>query len=354
MIKNRTITIIADDKIPLLAETFGQTNINLISKPGCLITKNDLIDGDLLLVRTVTPVNETLLKGTSIKFVGSATAGFDHIDRTWLNENGIRWSSAQGCNAQAVSEYVLSCIARLQINKQLTKSKLKVGLIGVGHTGNRVLYYLRKLGYNVLCHDPPKALQDKNFSSVPLTEFFDRDLICIHASLNEYPQFPSFHLVDHSFLEQLKPGCVILNVGRGAIVNNQALSSSTHIIPCLDVWENEPNINFDLLQKCIIATPHIGGYSFAAKQRATIMLYRQAQRLFELPEINEANLIPQKNKKIELSSESNWQEAVLSCFDPMAETQRMKTTLLTNPKNIQVLFENLRREYQLRPEFLSN
>lgn len=351
MYKKNTILIVADDKIPFLNETFGQVG-SLICKPGHLITQQDLTKADILLVRTLTKVNKELLENTPVQFVGSMTAGFDHIDHAWLQQQHINWGIAKGCNAQAVAEYVICCIAALQQQNQLPTKKLKVGIIGNGAVGSRVVNYLRTLSDKILCNDPPKALQDKTFHSVPLSEFQNLDLICIHASLDTHPQFPSYHLIGQAFLAQQQPNCVILNASRGAIIDSQALWAAKHIITCLDVWENEPDINLELLQRAAIATFHIAGYTLAAKQRATLMIYQQAQTIFNLPKLNSNHFIKMNANKINLHPGSNWQKQALAYFNPLLETEMMKETLLKNPQQTIALFNKLRQEYVLRPEFL--
>lgn len=279
MSKKTIPKLIADEKIPLVTELFGP-HAQIIRKSAAAITRDDLMDAQLLLIRSVTPVNAHLLQGTSIQWVGAASAGTDHIDREFLKQNNISLADALSCNAVAVAEYVVCCIAGLKQQGILTHSSLRAGVIGVGYVGAQVVEKLLSLGFEVICNDPPREKRNANFKSTPLDHFENLDLICLHSSLNTQPPFATYHLIDHAFLQRQKPGCVLLNAARGAVLDSQAALQNDHIHFCLDVWENEPHIQLDLLNKCILATPHIAGGTLEAKYRATFLLYQQAQKFF--------------------------------------------------------------------------
>ncbi len=189
--------IVVDNLIPLVDELFRDQI--LIKKPGQSIRREDLVDADILWVRTLTPVTPQLLQGTSIKFVGSATAGFDHIQTKWLEEQGIGWGYAPGSNAGAVAEYVDCCIAALQTQGLLNGNHLTAGIIGVGYAGSEVARHLSAQGFSLLLNDPPKQECDKSFQSVPLDQFKTVDLVCVHASLTNTGKFPSYHLLNDDF-----------------------------------------------------------------------------------------------------------------------------------------------------------
>ncbi len=340
--------IIADDKIPLIAELFG-IHAQVIQRPGPLITHDDLKDADVLLVRTVTDVSRELLAGTSIKFVGSATAGIDHLDCDWLDQSRIRWSDAKGANAQAVADYVLACIAALQSRNWLSQNP-KIGIIGVGEIGRKVLNSIQVLGYEYRLNDPLRDLIEPEFQSTPLEDFADLDLICIHTPLTTEGDFPTHHLIDEAFLKRLNPRSVIVNAARGGIIDELALLNLEHKpTVCLDVWENEPNLNLNMLRLAKIATPHIAGYSQEAKYRATLMLYESLRPLFNLPEIQWGNWLSSSSRHLDLQ-DPEWGKTVLSLYNPFKDTEKLKSILL-NTVHLPESFEQLRREYVLRSEF---
>lgn len=339
------LTILADDHIPFVNDLFGSYG-KLLLMPGNSIQNSNLKKVNVLLTRSITKVNATLLKGTPVEFVGSATAGFDHIDHEWLAKQLISWSYAPGANAVAVSEYVLHCIAFLR-KKGFLQRAANVGIVGVGHVGKIVSTRLQKIGFSVFYNDPPRAIYEKKFTSTPLESLTEMDLICLHTPLTKVGKFPTYHLIHNSLLKRLKPNCVLLNAGRGEVVDNQALSQQKHIISCLDVWENEPHINLGLLKIATIATPHIAGYSKEAKLRASLMIHEAFLKHFHI-----TNLHRSKNPQIEKKTIVNIQECktvediLLKIYDPNKETKAMKELLINNKG-----FENLRCSYPLRSEF---
>ncbi len=268
--------IIADEKIPLVQDYFGKNN-ELILKPGRTLSHDDVKEADMLLVRSVTRVNETLLKDTAVKFVGSVSAGIDHLDIEWLNKKNIMWRAAQGSNAAAVAQYVLCVIAALQKMKLLAEKNLRAGVIGVGFVGKEVVEKLKMLGIEVFQNDPFRADAEKDFISTSLEKFNEFDLILLHTPLTRDGKYPTHHLIDKNFLKKQKKHSVLLNAGRGAVIDSDALKKyGKHLVCCLDVWENEPNIDREILNFATIATPHIAGHTIQAKNRATKMIFDAA------------------------------------------------------------------------------
>lgn len=349
--------IIADDQIPLATELFGR-EATVVQKPGNSIQAADLLDADILLVRTLTTVNSQLLKGTNVKFVGSATAGFDHIDEKWLTQQGIQFAYAPGCNAQTVGEYVVYCIAALKQRNILLKPKNKkyrAGIIGVGQTGSQTLKNLQTLGFDIICYDPLRKIhgpnfKSPNFKSIDLAEFKDLDLICLHTPLTREEPFATYHLIDEKFFQR-NPNAIVINAGRGAVINTNSLLNLESIICCLDVWENEPNINLRLLNKSTIATPHIAGYSLEAKFRASVMIYTQAQEFFNWPthHYNLNQFLP--DVEISTSKTASWEEILMSLYNPLQHTVQMQNLLNSNPERVAENFEIFRKSYQWRREF---
>lgn len=342
--------IIADDQIPLLDELFPEAV--LIKKPGAHIQRADLIDADMLLVRTLTRVDAALLAGTAVRFVGTATAGYDHLDIQWLSSQGIAWAYAPGANAVAVVEYVLCAIAALQTQGVLCGQSLRAGVIGVGQVGAKVAQALSAIGMQVIVNDPPRAAREPAFDSVPLAEFRDLDLICLHPALVKTGDYPSFHLLNDDFLARQQPGMVLLNASRGAVLDTQVLLRQHHLRLCLDVWESEPEINLALLNQAQIATPHIAAYSLNAKHQASRLLYRQAKVFFSL---RGGPVLPFENEgqheRVIKPISSDWKNLALAKFNPLALTAVMQQFLLTDTAT---RFLKLRKEYPWRESFLDD
>lgn len=346
------LKIIADDKIPYVRELFSPI-AEVILLPGNRINRGDLQDANALLTRTITQVNADLLSDTPVSFVGSTTAGHDHLDTPWLDQHKIAWAYAAGVNAIAVAEYVLCCVADLRKRNLLPKAGGRAAVIGVGHIGSCVADHLEKIGMTVIKNDPPRAQHDMDFISTPLTQLTDVDFISLHTPLSKNGEFATFHLINHEFLKQLKPGCVLLNVARGENVDTSALLNNKHVIACLDVWENEPAINLDLLKHTTLATPHVGGYSKQAKLNATLMIYKQLLTHFQLNAAPLPPSLPALHEKISVPIENyqSWEDVILQIYQPSIDTKKMRELLLKNPQQTSTLFEKMRREYPLRNEF---
>lgn len=342
------IKILADDCISFVSELFSEWG-ELILKPGGQIKRHDLLDVNALLTRSITPINADLLDRTSVKFVGSATAGFDHIDQAFLKQQSIALAFSAGANAIAVAEYVLYCVAFLQKKNLLSREKTTVAIVGVGRVGSAVSARLKKIGFTVFHHDPPRAELENNFISTPLPSLTNIDLFCLHTPLIKTGKFPTYHLINELFLKKMKPGTILLNAGRGPVIDNNALLRQDHVIACLDVWENEPEINTELLKKVIIATPHIAGYSKSAKLRATFLIYEAFLKHFHLSETHQFKELQKLQEKTTLLNIENCdtvEDVLLKIYNPANETQSMRESLLRNPDQ----FENLRRHYPLRNE----
>lgn len=342
--------IVADVHIPFVKEYFGIYG-ELIMKTGRTIARPDVEDADILLVRSVTHVDEKLLTDTSVKFVGSVTAGADHLDTKWLDEVGIAWSVAVGFNAPPVADYVVSVVAALQSKGLLTNKQRKACVIGVGNVGKLVVERLKLLNFDVTLCDPIRAEHEKDFLSLPFQELTDFDLISLHVPLTKSGKHPTHHFIDKDFLLRQKSDCILLNASRGAVINSQhLLQYGTHLLWCFDVWEFEPKIEKTILEKTIIATPHIAGYSVQSKMRGIDIIYRIAC---------EKNLIPQQvisprsMQKQQLSfadGEHTWQSIVLGTFNPLVITAMMKTILLP-AADYAHLFDEIRNAFNYRYEF---
>lgn len=342
--------IIADENIVSLAELFGAHG-EVVSLPGRKITAADVKNADVLLVRSVTRVNKDLLQGSSVKFVGSCTIGTDHLDSTWLEEQGIYWQYAPGCNANAVVDYVIAAMYALNLNVDALKN-FTIGIVGCGNVGSRLQKRLDKLGIKTLCCDPPlvdKHKPGKNKTDVKyysLAEVLSQsDMVCLHTPLTTSGLHPTFHLINESNLPSLKHNAILLNAGRGAVVDNQALLVHMNAYPefcaVLDVWENEPKISKALLAKVNVATAHIAGYSVEGKQKGSEMIYKAFCKYFSIT----ASSSVEKEESIILDARQfkTLRELVLACYDPLKDNDELRHT--------PAAFDQLRKFYIYRREF---
>ncbi len=339
--------LLADQDIPLVEHYFG-SSFDIILKAGRTIQPADLIDIDMLIVRAVTRVDQTLLGHSSVSFVGSVTSGADHLDRTWLTRAGIEWRIAKGCNAMAVVEYVICVIAVLNTMGFLAQEKPRAAVIGVGEIGSKVVSTLTQLGFDVLQCDPLRAQQEPDFPHTPFEKIEQVDLISFHVPLTRDHDYSTYHLVNKRFLQQQQSNCVLINTSRGDIIPFSELKRyGQHLLWCLDVFEDEPDIDLAILQQALIATPHIAGYSVQSKHRGIHMIYEaavQAQKMLPLLQ----DVLPMKRKIVSLdSSITTWQKVVLQLFNPLEMTERMRQQLLAQPKS----FDLLRKRFTDRYEF---
>lgn len=283
--------IVADENIPLVDAFFNRLG-EVVRLPGRTMTAADVRDADALIVRSVTPVNPVLLAGSKVRFVGTCTIGVDHLDKAYFAEQAIAWSSAPGCNANSVVEYVYAALCHLNINWL----PVKFGIIGCGNVGGLLYKRLKAQGVDVRCYDP-NLTPAQNPDLTSLEEVLACDVISMHTPLVTAGPHPSFHLLGSTELRQLKPGAVLINCGRGPVIDNQALlavlNERADLRLVLDVWEPEPNISLDLLDKVLLGSPHIAGYSYDGKLNGTEMIYRAlCQHLDQLPQASLAQLVP--------------------------------------------------------------
>lgn len=336
------IKIVADRHIPHVEDLFSGWG-ELICLPTGQIVPENINDADILIIRSVTNIDYKLLKSSSVRFVGTATAGTEHLDTDWLEQQNIQWSASPGCNAQAVTDYILCCIAYLLTTEQLT-SNGAAGIIGVGEVGSRVSTLLQQLGYEVICHDPPRADRENTFSSTPLSQFSNLDIICCHPSLTRSGPHPSFHMLDKTFFTRQKNGCVLINASRGSVINSKdLLNYGKHLTWCLDVFEHEPSISNEILQHCNIATPHIAGYTQLAKWRAIKYIHDKACEFFQK---NPSELVaPASSIPIHIYN-NDWEQAALSVYNPTKTTDELKNI----KENIADHFTSIRNTFTYRDE----
>lgn len=269
--------ILVDENMPFARELFSRTG-EVTAVNGRAITKAELKDADALMVRSVTKVDADLLDGTSVKFVGTATAGTDHIDDAFLATQGIRFAAAPGCNAVAVVEYVLSALLFLAERDAFRLADRTVGIVGVGNVGSRLQSRLEALGIATLLCDPPRADRGESGVFCALDKLVaEADILTFHTPLINEGRYCTRHLADVRLLQSLKPGTIVINACRGEVTDNTALMTVLNqrddLSVVLDVWEAEPDIPRALLAKVDIGTAHIAGYTLEGKARGTLQVF---------------------------------------------------------------------------------
>ncbi|XOZ34064.1 4-phosphoerythronate dehydrogenase [Halomonadaceae bacterium KBTZ08] len=347
------LRIVADENIPALTRCFGDFG-DVRTLAGRAIRQSDLLEADILLVRSVTRVDQSLLAGTPVRWVGTATIGTDHLDTEWLERAGIGWSSAPGCNAEAVADYVLAVLALAAREQERCLLDGSVGIVGFGNVGSRVHRRLRALGVDTRVTDPPLA--DKGVAGLAsIDEVLACDRIALHAPLVRTGRWPTEHLLDASAIQALSGDQVLVSAGRGAVVDNAALltrleASDGGPWTALDVWEGEPLIDPRLAARARIATPHIAGYSLEGKLRGSVML---ARALCEWLGVGAApsleSLVPEATKLAPL--ETDLEATLLSAYDPRRDARQLQAELAGAPAERASAFDRLRKEYPVRREF---
>jgi len=344
--------IVADENIPELQATFADKDFQFVCLPGRQITSEDLSDADVLIVRSVTQVNEALLKNTPVKFVGTCTIGTDHLDIEYLKRAGIAWANAPGCNANSVVEYVFSALAVL---KQSLQGK-RFGIIGCGNVGGHLHRRLKSLSVDCYCYDPFLNRTD-NPDLCDLDTVLNCDIISMHTPFTQTGPYPSKHLINAVELKKLKAGALLINCGRGPVINNADLllhlQAGADLRVVLDVWEPEPNINIELLKRVDLASPHIAGYSFDGRVKGTQMIYRALLNHLSRPTCLPEGRANQNKTALESRGES-WESAVFSvvlgAYDMRRDDKALRAEA-AKTQDVGMAFDRLRKTYPKRLEF---
>lgn len=354
--------IVADENMPLVAEYFGSLG-TVRRVNGRQLRKQDLMDADVLLVRSVTAVNKALLDGTPVRFVGTATIGTDHIDTDWLVQQGIRFAAAPGCNAASVVQYVLSLLVlHAQFRHLDTLTGLKAGIVGAGNVGGRLAATLEALGVEVVVSDPPREAAGAATAGRygRLDEVLDCDLVSLHTPLTRSGPCPTFHLLAAPQLAGLRAGQLLVNSGRGPVIDNAALQHRLSLenppTVALDVWEWEPAVTSELASRCWLGTPHIAGYSLEGKSRGTDMIYRALCSYLGQPPAQqlEGLLPPAPVYRLQAPDLASPVQALtrslLACYDPREDDARFRLILALPDQAQREAFDALRRNYPVRRE----
>ena len=351
--------ITIDENIANAEEVFSRLGITGLL-PGREITNETLKNSDALIVRSITNVNEELLRGTKVKFVGTATIGSDHIDTGYLFKNNIAFADAKGCNAEAVKEYVFAALTEAANRKNLKFKDLSLGIIGAGNIGSRVVKCAEVLGIRTILNDPP--LQSKTGDKIykDLDTALQADVITLHVPLNKEGTDKTFHLFDYERLNRLKENSVLINSSRGSVIDNEALEkiiNKKNLTVILDVWENEPEINSSLLEKVFIGTPHIAGYSYEGKINGTMMIYSALCRFLNKEEDYFVKMPQVENPLIELNNfesiEAGLKEIFRKIYDIRKDDSSLRKIITDLQDDRKKYFDRLRRDYPLRREFIN-
>lgn len=317
---------------------------------------NEIVNGaDALIIRTRTKCNENLLKGTKVKFIASATIGYDHIDTEYCDQNGVAWTNAPGCNSSSVQQYMASALLTLAEKQNFYLKQKTLGIVGVGNVGKKVMRLAEYLGMRVVLNDPPRMRNEGPCGFVSLEGILrEADIITFHVPLTMEGQDKTYHMVDKEFLNKVNKGTIIINTSRGGIIDTTALKAFTDsgIIAgaVLDVWENEPDIDREMLNMADIATPHIAGYSADGKANGTAMSVQALSKFFglelhdwypdDIPEPLQKEITIDGKGKIE---QQVFKEAITATYKIMEDDK----TFRHDPAR----FEYLRGNYPLRREF---
>ena len=358
-----TIHIVADENMALVQEFFGDLG-SLRCYSGRQLSNEQVKDADVLLVRSVTEVNANLLTNSRVRFVGSATIGADHLDKDWLDSQNITMTTAPACNARSVVEYVLTAIAAVSARLQIDPSAKVLGIVGLGNVGFLLATVAQSLGMKVLGCDPfvnRPTIQQCSFEEL----IASADIVSLHTPLTRQGEYPTYHLFNEVTLPLLKPNSILLNTGRGAVIDNQALLNFVENNPehlaaiVLDVWEGEPMINARLIPYVMLATPHIAGYSLEGRTRGTEQVY-QALCLFlaQPPRHHLKDFLPVNTSVITaLSNASLWlmlSQVLQAAFPIFTDDEQLRATMLLADTERALAFDLLRKHYWPRRQFASH
>jgi erythronate-4-phosphate dehydrogenase len=347
----------------LLGETAFENAGKTVVIPDREICRADLLDADALIVRSKTKINRELLAGTPVKFVGTATAGTDHIDGAYLAQRGIYWCGSPGCNANSVSEYLVAALLTLGRRNDFELAGKTIGVIGCGNVGSRVVKKCEALGMNVLRNDPPLAAAFTDPDFQPLENLLaESDIVTLHVPLVAEEPWPTARMADYRFFEQLKPGVLFINAARGSVCDYDALLDAqqagavSHMV--IDVWSPEPAFRTDVLKMADLASAHIAGHSYEGKLNGTVACYNELCNFFEIPKKwNVASSLPAPEvPAIEFDctgrdEEEALHEIIRQVYDIETDDRLIRETAVPDEIDRARNFDTLRKNYRTRREF---
>lgn len=330
------LKFVIDSAIPYISgvlEPYGE----VVYLPGKDFTPADVRDADALIIRTRTRCDASLLEGSRVRLIATATIGFDHIDLGWCKAHNIRVVTAAGCNAAGVLQWVSAALAMLAENDGLLPEKTTLGIVGVGNVGSLVEQYARAWGFRVLRCDPPRQVREGG-DFLPLEQVLQQsDIVTLHTPLDA----TTYHMINSETLSLMRSGAVLINASRGEVAATDALLATDRPL-FIDVWENEPNIDEKLLHKAVVATPHIAGYSAQGKANASAMVVAAVAEQFSLPLVG---WYPENVSRVE-RQKIGWQQ-MCDSIKMRCDLRKMTNDLRKNPND----FELLRNEYHYREEY---
>jgi erythronate-4-phosphate dehydrogenase len=355
--------IVVDENMPYGFEAFSTLG-DVISMPGRSIDPAAAANADILAIRSITTVNAALLEGSRVRFVGTATIGEDHVDKAYLEARGIGFSSAPGCNANSVGQYVTAALLELAEAHAFRLRGTTLGIVGVGNVGSRVLKKASAMGLSCVLNDPPLERKTGDSAYRPLDEILDCDIVTMHVPLTREGPDATYHLVDEAFVRRMKPGSILINTARGAVADGAALKRALadgHLKACvLDVWENEPTVDLELLEQTFISTPHIAGYSFDGKVNGTRQIYEAACAFLGVPPAwDPSPLLPAPEcPEVHVNGAAEEPEGVLRdavrrVYDIRNDDKAMRGLLHAPETEHGAFFDRLRKEYPRRREFFN-
>ncbi len=353
--------IIADENIPFAREAFGTLGeVTLVA--GRALSAEHVAGADVLFVRSVTPVNASLLDGSHVRFVGSATAGTDHVDAEYIERRGVGFAAAPGCNANSVGEYMAAAWLALAVRNGARIEGRAVGIVGAGHTGSAAERKARALGMVPVLNDPPLARATGDAKYRPLDEVLECDIVTCHTPLTYDGPDPTYHLAGADSFGHMKGGAWFCNAGRGEVVDSaslhKAIDGGRLGAVVLDVWEGEPAIDGELLKKVDVGTPHIAGYSYDGKVNGTTMVYNAACRFFGVePQWSAEDAMPEPEMpEVHLDATGRDDEPVLHelvarVYSIERNDEALRATAHLADDERGRAFDRLRKEYPRRREF---
>lgn len=348
--------ILIDENMPYAEGLFSQLG-DVVLKAGRQMTADDLVDVDALMIRSVTKVNKELLaKANKLQFVGTATAGMDHVDQALLKEKGIFFTAAPGCNKVGVAEYVLSSLMVLGLQQGFSIFDKTIGIIGAGQVGSYLHDCLTGIGINVLLNDPPKQAAGDTRTFTELNDLIEQsDVITVHTPLTSAGEWPTKHMFGAERLNALRGDQILINAARGPVVDNQALKSrllkNDGFTAVLDVFEHEPVVDMELLPLLAFATPHIAGYGLEGKARGTTMIFNSyCQFINHDLYADPAKLLPVAPVP-EVTLSKTWDESDLNSLIQLVYDVRKDDALFRRNIGPQGAFDKMRKEYWDRREY---
>ena len=339
--------IVADKHIPFLEGVF-EPYAEVVYIDGRQINHDDVVDADALIIRTRTKCNADLLDGTKVQLISTATIGTDHIDLDYCARHGIEVHNAEGCNAGGVMQYVFSALYGVAARKNIKLDGANFGIIGVGHVGRKVEHMARYLGFNVLRCDPPRASAEgqEGFCSLEYL-LANSQIVTMHTPLDDTTR----GMADEEFFMLMQPGAIFINASRGEVMDEDALKAAYPKLGAaiIDTWNNEPDVDEDLIELVDVATPHIAGYSFQGKQNGTASAVQSVARHFGIKELYDyypENDIPDHEPKLlDLKDKKQGEIAAVFQYNYPIFTDDFRFRM--EPGN----FEKMRSNYQYRREF---